>query len=385
MMHQTPLNDDFYTHIEGTTTEATGEAPSPEFERLNAALKKARIDLKEELQPPPVCWQMVVGANTYDVGTYGNFSLVTGKAKSRKSFFATIATATALGDGLTLGTYRSFTPPKSNVLYFDTEQGKYHVQKAAKRVCALVGKEYPENLHVFYLRAHTPSERREIIQHAIYTTPNPAFVVIDGVRDLVTSINSEEEATAIATDLMRWTEETGAHILCVLHQNKGDNNARGHVGTELVNKAETVLSVEAQNELQVSLVNATYSRDLAPVEFVFQIDANGLPQAVTNYEALLDQTKKKNPNKESFSRWGADVLTVILKECFKDAETLRYSALWPKLQAATEKHLQNSIGTNKAKELLQYYHHAISWIKQDAEKEPYYLNHEAINGASLMV
>lgn len=357
---------------------ANMNSANPEFARLDALLNNARIDLKEELAPPPVCWQMIVGANTYDVGTYGNFSLVIGKAKSRKSFFAGIATATALGEGLTLGTYRSFTAPNSTVIYFDTEQGKYHVQKAAKRVCAIIGKPYPENLHVYYLRAHTPAERREIIQHAIYTTPNPAFVVIDGVRDLVTSINSEEEATAIATDLMRWTEETGAHILCVLHQNKGDTNARGHVGTELVNKAETVLTIEAQDELQVSLVTATYTRGLAPEQFVFDIDANGLPQPVTNYEA---QTKKKNPGKQGFAAWGADVLTAILKECFQDAERLKYAALWPKLQHAVEKHVPGgSIGTNKAKDLLAYYHHAVSWIKQDAEKEPYYLNHDALGG-----
>ena len=30
----------------------------------------------------------------------------------------------------------------------------------------------------------------------------------------------------------------------ILHQNKGDENARGHIGTELNNKAETVLLVE---------------------------------------------------------------------------------------------------------------------------------------------
>ena len=367
------MNDNFYTGIE--------EAPTAKAEgqnKLDATLQSCLIDLNEELTPPPVCWRMVAGASTYDVGTFGNFTLVTGKAKSRKSFFASIATATAIGEDLILGTYQSFLPPNGNVLYFDTEQGKYHVQKAAKRVCSLAGKPAPKNLFVYYLRAHTPAERREIIEHAITTTPNPAFVVIDGVRDLVNSINSEEEATQIATDILRWTEQTGAHLLCVLHQNKGDSNARGHVGTELVNKAETVLTVEAQNDLQVSLVNATYSRGLAPIEFVFEIDEKGLPRAVSNYAALVDQTKKKSPQKQSFSQWGPDVLTAIIQECFKDAEKLGYTKLWTKLKYTAEAHRGAPIGDNIAKGLLAYYHHAINWIKQDAEKGPYSLNHEAM-------
>ena len=33
-------------------------------------------------------------------------------------------------------------------------------------------------------------------------------------------------------------------IHTILHQNKGEEHARGHIGTELSNKAETVLQVE---------------------------------------------------------------------------------------------------------------------------------------------
>ena len=42
---------------------------------------------------------------------------------------------------------------------------------------------------------------------------------------------------------MQWTSERGIHIQTVLHLNKGDDNSRGHIGTELNNKAETVLQV----------------------------------------------------------------------------------------------------------------------------------------------
>ena len=57
-------------------------------------------------------------------------------------------------------------------------------------------------------------------------------------------INSPREATLIVNYLMNWTEEFNLHLHTVIHQNKGDENARGHIGTEINNKSETVLRVE---------------------------------------------------------------------------------------------------------------------------------------------
>ena len=65
------------------------------------------------------------------------------------------------------------------------------------------------DLTVYGLRSLKPSERLEIIEHAIYNTDNLGVVVIDGIKDLVTSINDESEATMIASKLLKWTEELG--------------------------------------------------------------------------------------------------------------------------------------------------------------------------------
>ena len=47
--------------------------------------------------------------------------------------------------------------------------------------------------------------------------------------------------------------EYDLHIHCVLHLNKGDNNVRGHIGTEMSNKAETVLVINKDNETPASV------------------------------------------------------------------------------------------------------------------------------------
>jgi hypothetical protein len=56
-------------------------------------------------------------------------------------------------------------------------------------------------------------------------------------------VNDEEEATAIASKLLQWTSENNCHIACVLHENKNDRNAKGHLGAYLVQKAETTISL----------------------------------------------------------------------------------------------------------------------------------------------
>ena len=49
-----------------------------------------------------------------------------------------------------------------------------------------------------------------------------------------------------------------------LHQNKSDTNARGHIGTELNNKAETVLSVTvSEGNNDISIVEPQMSRNMS--------------------------------------------------------------------------------------------------------------------------
>ena len=69
------------------------------------------------------------------------------------------------------------------------------------------------------------------------------LVIIDGIRDLMYDINSPSESSELINLLMRWSSEYNLHIHTVLHLNKGDDNTRGHIGTELNNKAETVLQI----------------------------------------------------------------------------------------------------------------------------------------------
>ena len=169
-----------------------------------------------------------------------------------------------------------------------------------------------------------PSERLQFIEVEIYSNNKIGFVVIDGIKDLVTSINDESEATMIASKLLKWSEERNIYILTVLHQNKSDLNARGHLGSELINKAQTVLSItKAENDNNISIVEPQQCRDKEPEIFAFEIDEYGIPFEAENFELRTETNKNKFDitDLEDYKKYQ------LLTEVFSKGESFSYGKL----------------------------------------------------------
>ena len=363
------MNTDSQVRKLTVLSNAIDTAMQSDHEKLKSSLQSLKICPKEHLQAPQIALQMANkktdGYST--LGTLGNFSLIIGKAKSRKSFYINIAVSTAISRDFVLGLFKSELPQEQNeVLYFDTEQGKYHVQLALKRICKQVNIEEPNNLHVYHLRSKTPAERLELIEYAIYNNDKIGIVVIDGIKDLVTSINDEAEATMIASKLLKWTEERNIHIVTVLHQNKSDSNARGHIGSELINKAETVLSItKAETDGNISVVEPQQCRNIEPEPFAFEI-IDGLPVIAENYE-LRTETKKIRfdvTGLESYKKYQ------LLTEIFSKGKSFSYKELETQIKFASKKQLGKELGINAITALITDCKNN-RWLLQEKPKAPY--------------
>lgn len=242
---------------------------------------KSRLSELEVRPDDPITRDQVLAFIRADYGwteimSIGNISTIIGKAKSRKTFFITLLVSS-------LVTNRNIffkSNLNKNIVIFDTEQGRYHVWKVSKRIERIVGK-WPDNIKIFGLRPLTVVERIREIENYIYINDHE-LVIIDGIRDLVTDINSAEQATDIVGKLMKWSYEREIHICNVLHQNKADDNARGHIGTEIVNKSETVIQVAKAKSKEYSIVTSVYTRGQETKEFQFKIDSDGLPVIETD-------------------------------------------------------------------------------------------------------
>lgn len=333
---------------------------------------KYRIDVNEVIPKPQIAWSLTNTKTDGEaiLGTLGDFGLIIGKAKSRKSFFISIAVSTALGNDCILNRFKSYLPPdKNDVIYFDTEQSKYYVQKAVKRICTQVNQPEPTNLHAFHLRSLAPSERLHFIENEIYSNDKIGFVVIDGIKDLVTSINDESEATMIASKLLKWTEERNIYVLTVLHQNKSDTNARGHIGTELINKAQTVLSVtKSESDNNISIVEPMQCRDIEPEIFAFEINEFGIPIIAENFEVRTETKKNKfdATDLEDFKKYQ------LLTEVFSKGESFSFKLLETQLILAYKSQFGKSIGINAVGKLITDCRNN-GWLLQEKSKAPYTL------------
>ncbi len=230
------------------------------------------IDLSERVPDP----QPIVRIRGNLIASRGNVSAVVGLAKSRKTFLTCAVASGFLSDSEFMG---FDTPATGKVVYIDTEQSKAHVHKIARRILRSIGLPTDRNhdkLIVAALRELTPDQRKEVASE-ILRRYKPDLLIIDGVADLCNDPNDLHESEALTCELMRWSSEYDNHILCVLHSNPGGEKARGHLGSALLRKAETVMLVKADGD--TSVVSPQYCRNEPFSEFAFQINAAGLPES----------------------------------------------------------------------------------------------------------
>lgn len=250
------------------------------------------IDLNEEIiEEPPIL--SVLDPDGYTavhkaVFTLDNFSAINGKAKAKKTFFLSLLiSASVKNDIVQNKIYSNLPVNRQNIIWFDTEQSKKHVQRVGKRVIRLAGSD-KSNFSISNLRGLDADTMCKIIEAVIEKTYKyTSLYVIDGIADLAYENNDEKEARRVVDLLLRWTQDFNIHICTVIHQNKGDNYATGHIGSQIMKKAETVISVARdENDKTKSTVSCDYSRDEAFEDFSFHV-TDGLPKVIGAEEDLL--------------------------------------------------------------------------------------------------
>jgi len=321
------------------------------FEEIQQIVEVSTLNLQQDSEKPPYC----LWVDELPVFGLGDISTIIGKAKSRKTFATGLLLASIAGNAIIQDRITGSLPEdKQNVLLIDTEQAEYYAKKSSRRVLGLLDLDYKTdslpNFKAISLRRFNPHERLQIIEHLIYNTPNLGFVLIDGIRDLITSINDEEQATMITSKLLKWSTERMIHISCVLHTNKGDSNARGHVGTELLNKSLSVLGVskvEKNEEFSIIEPIATRDREFKPI--VFGIDEEGLPYILSENDTEALKTETGKAKAKQITDWTDEEHTGILERVFKNEPQMKSGDFINAIKLAY------GVGTNKAQIFVAYF------------------------------
>ena len=296
------MNDEGFNLVKSSLrrkkpTTASVERTVPTQEEIEELFSE-RITPETELPPMRPLFQM------FGVPCFYRGELVAdcGKAKSGKTFFLSIIMAACLTNKA-LALERLPIDSSSNagleplrVLWIDTEQSQQSTQEILRdRIIpfseknALSAKDINSNFYAFNLRGLGFDKRQKMVEVAIRTI-NPDIVIIDGIKDLMTDINDAVQATLIMEKLMALAKAQNCCIVCVLHQNKSeqDRNMRGSIGTELTNKAFEVFQCEMisdNNDIDDTFkVAHTYSRKKKMKQkLYYRVNDEGLPELCTDY------------------------------------------------------------------------------------------------------
>ena len=168
----------------------------------------------------------------------GDMQTIKGREKMGKSAAGIILVGAALG-----GDFLGVEPQheQTKVLWIDTEQSEATLRARVRQTLSMTGAS-EKALRVVALRGFEVSERLKIVIAAI-SDWRPDFVFLDGVVDLCTNFNDNEESTKVVGALLKATKDYDCAITGVIHTNKKDDEARGHLGTILQQKSAEVYEV----------------------------------------------------------------------------------------------------------------------------------------------
>jgi hypothetical protein len=205
---------------------------------------------------------------------------------------------------------RKKNPYKPSVLYVDTEMEKLNSAKVLRRVhwlCNWDMREPNPRFHVLWLKNMPPDDtekahvkRWRLIKQAIEIV-KPDIVFVDGIRDLLSSINDEEQGTMILAEMGYMAEQRHICIWNALHQNPRadeESKMRGWIGTELGNKvSDTLVSIKKKDATGVTFTvkqQDARGKDLDDWKFEVTEDAGnlGVPR-ITNYGTNLPSKSKE--------------------------------------------------------------------------------------------
>lgn len=339
-------------------------------EQMLAELRPYILDPRRDYPEP----YYMLEYNGVPFSTIGGIQAISGQKKQGKSFVLTQLMAAILNCGSERT--QQFLPGlkvpqrtidylghEPRVLYVDTEMEELNSAKVLRRVHWLCGVDmnqpFPEDrFNVLWLknmprdgeeRAHL--RRYRLIKYAVEVF-NPDILFIDGIRDLLSSINDEESGTQILSELASLADERHMCVWNALHQNpkaNGDGSEakmRGWIGTELGNKvSDTLISLKSKTASGVTFTvkqQDARGKDLDDWKFQITDDAGnlGVPRIITRGINLSSKSKEQTE---------CDDIAEVRTWIEESVNTLE----WPMTRSDVKKKVFAEIGGQKNKDKQQ--------------------------------
>lgn len=218
------------------------------------------------------------------------------------------------GDSL-LGFKRNSHDVTHTVVYVDTERNLTeqlpHALQSIQIKAGYMKADHPTKFEYISLLQIYRKDRfatlNEYLNRLRKTIDSPLFIVLDVTTDCIEDFNKVDKSMELI-DLMNIAiNEHDVIFLCLIHENPGSDKARGHLGTELMNKASTVIQVgyekdSLQNDTDIVRLKYLKCRTTerhAPFYVKYSKEVNGLVLAeASDVSKVVNSRKHKASNEE---------------------------------------------------------------------------------------
>jgi hypothetical protein len=220
----------------------------------------ATSEVLKEIKSKTITFQQpIISAGDTGVIYPNTITLIQGPAGAHKSRLAQGLCSLVIGknDSSFLG-YNFVHKKEITLCYLDTErnikdQFPYALQQVQWKAGYRHG-EHPANFHyssfIKVPRMARLQALEDYVQHLRENTNGHLFVVLDVISDLIADFNRVDESMKCIDWMNKMINEYDISFLAIIHENPGGEKARGHVGTELVNKVTTAIQIAPERDLE---------------------------------------------------------------------------------------------------------------------------------------
>ena len=246
------------------------ESPQLKLSRLLESQKKIKENKSKPINfSQPILWQ-----NENPVFFPKTINVIQGKAGVHKSRLAETICAALLK---TPESNKDLLDFKTNMLtryavcYVDTERNlsdqlPYSLQQIQLKAGYNI-QDNPYGFDYISLLEFGREERFDMLniylEHIRKQFPMHLFIVLDVITDCVFNFNDTKDSMKLIDMMNQSINRYDVTFLCLMHENPGSTDkARGHLGTEILNKASTVLQIGFEKDAQ------NHNTDLIKVNFL---------------------------------------------------------------------------------------------------------------------
>ncbi len=227
------------------------------------------------LDKQPDSSKFVLFAGGRKIGSVGNFVVITGKPKARKSAFAQAILSAAITESEVMGIGVRMPSSNNKIILVDTEQDTNDIASNLYRLKKQTGlKTFKgvDNFSVYSVSELEPKKIISFINQLFIHQDGIGLMVIDGLLDLINDMNDVRESRELLHQIKYWTTSNNCLIVTIIHQSKSTGYSIGHLGSFADRKAQAVLSVDKDKDDNISIMSPQYMRsdkNFEPISITF--------------------------------------------------------------------------------------------------------------------